>query len=113
MIVIAPMEQNVPYEGQATFECLATGVPDPTYSWYKNGAIISDQDLPTLYFANVQVSDRGLYSCTVTNNEGTAQSEPVYLRITGTVLLAWVYAPYCWDHSLLYYMYHRHALISY
>ena len=94
VIVTPPMEQNVPYENQATFECLATGMPDPTYSWYKNGVIISDQDLPTLYFASVQVSDRGLYSCTVTNSEGTAQSEPVYLRITGTIILAWVYAPY-------------------
>ena len=83
VITTPPMEQNVPYEGQATFECLATGIPDPVYSWFKNAELISGQNLPTLYFSDVQVSDRGLYSCTVANSVGSDESRPVYLRITG------------------------------
>ena len=88
MITTLPMEQNVSYEGQATFECLSTGVPDPVYRWFKNGKLISGQNLPTLYFPDVQVSDRGLYSCAVTNSEGSDESQQVYLRITGTLNIA-------------------------
>ena len=83
VIVTPPVEQNVPYEGQAVFECLATGTPDPVYSWFKNGELITEENLPTLYFSNVQVSDRGLYHCAVNNSEGSDQSQQVYLKTTG------------------------------
>lgn len=82
-ITTPPTEQNVPYESQANFTCFATGTPDPVYSWFKNGELIVGQNLPSLYFPTVLVSDRGLYSCAVTNSEDSDESEQVYLRITG------------------------------
>ena len=82
------MEQNVPYQGQATFECLATGSPYPEYRWFKNEEPISEQNLPILYISNVQVSDRGLYSCHVTNSEGSDKSQEVYLTIAGAPRLS-------------------------
>ena len=84
VIVTPPVEQNVPYEGQAVFECSATGTPDPAYSWFKNEELIEGEDLPTLYFSTVLVSDRGLYHCAVANSEGSDQSQQVYLKLTGT-----------------------------
>ena len=90
------MEQNVPYQGQATFECLATGSPYPEYRWFKNGEAISDQNLPILYFSNVQVSDRGLYSCSVTNSEGSDESQSIYLRITGALNFAEPVCVHAW-----------------
>ena len=87
MITTPPMEQNVPYDGRAVFECIATGIPAPTYEWFKNGETISGQNSPTLTLPNVQASNRGLYSCAVTNSEGSEESQPVYLRITGQLSL--------------------------
>ena len=84
-VIVTPLvEQNVPYEGQAVFECRATGTPDPLYNWFRNEELIAGEDLPTLYFSNVQASDRGLYHCAVTNSEGSDQSQSVYLKLTGT-----------------------------
>ena len=54
---------------------MASGVPQPTYQWKKNGAAISGQTGASLIIASPGVSDSGKYTVTVTNTAGTVISD--------------------------------------
>jgi len=74
-------------DATATFTVAATASGTPTYQWRKggvalvNGGRISGADSTTLSIANVEASDVGSYDCRVTNDFGTATSDPAMLTI--------------------------------
>ncbi|KAL3219629.1 hypothetical protein MRX96_030378 [Rhipicephalus microplus] len=73
-------------------ECEATGDPEPTYQWTKNGEkfdhvslgnrITQQPHRGSLVFTAPENADEGLYQCHATNNLGTAVSGTVSVRKT-------------------------------
>ncbi|XP_053575699.1 immunoglobulin superfamily DCC subclass member 3-like [Bombina bombina] len=67
--------------GNATFHCMAQGVPEPTLLWLKNGKhlsqgenIILSSNNSTLTIVQVSSSDEALYQCIAENTAGTNQA---------------------------------------
>ena len=58
----------------ASFSVTASGVPAPTYQWFKNGGIIAGATNATYSLAGLQTGDAGAYSVVVTNSMGSASS---------------------------------------
>ena len=74
----------------ATFSSDANGVPEPTFSWTKNGSAVTANDRISLSADNKQLSitnvnriDNGEYKCVATNNLETVNSNPVTLTVQG------------------------------
>ena len=63
--------------------CIATGVPPPEYTWFKDGVLIPGETQPFFYIPEVQPTDRGSYRCKATNSEGEVTSEVAALTIPG------------------------------
>ena len=61
--------------------CTASGNPQPTIAWYKDGREISGEISPLLVIQEVELSDRGVYHCTATNTLGTATSSEAYVNV--------------------------------
>ena len=73
-----------------TFSSDANGVPEPTFSWTKNGSAVTANDRISLSADNKQLSitnvnrtDSGEYRCVATNNVETVYSNPVTLTVQG------------------------------
>lgn len=66
---ITPQQQSqtVVVGQTVTFYATATGTPPLSYQWYKNGTIISGATSSTYAISNVQPSDSGTYTFTVSN----------------------------------------------
>lgn len=70
-----------------SFTVGASGTPTPTYQWYKgatavtNGGRLSGATTATLTVTNADTSDAGSYSCTATNNCGSAASNAATLTV--------------------------------
>ncbi|NWQ95897.1 ROBO1 protein, partial [Burhinus bistriatus] len=69
----------------AVLECVPPrGHPEPSVSWKKNGARLSDKDerlTVRLMLASVRKSDAGVYVCVATNVVGERDSEPAELVV--------------------------------
>ena len=70
------MDHNASAGGNVTFNCTATGLPQPNITWYKDGqevteGVESSQGLQstasTLTLVNVDQDDSGVYWCNATN----------------------------------------------
>ena len=66
-----------------TLTCIATGSPQPTIAWYKDGSEIPEEGSPFLVIEEVELSDRGVYWCTAVNTEGNTFSMFAYINIEG------------------------------
>ena len=73
-----------------TFSSDANGVPEPTFSWTKNGSAVTANDRIILLADNKQLSitnvnrtDSGEYRCVATNNVETVNSNPATLTVQG------------------------------
>ena len=74
-ITTQPKSQTL-YLGQPdTFSVVATGVPQPTYQWKKNGATITGATNALCIISSPGISDSGKYTVTVTNTAGTVISD--------------------------------------
>ena len=87
-----PVNQTVNANQQATFTVGATGIPDPTYQWVKNGTnVLIGQNSPTLTIPNASGLDIGTYAAVVSNGSGSVTSSVVTLSVipptTGPTLL--------------------------
>ena len=91
-ITSQPVNQTVNANQQATFSVAATGIPDPTYQWVKNGTnILIGQTSTTLTIPNASGLDIGSYAAIVSNGSGSVTSSVVTLSVipptTGPTLL--------------------------
>ena len=73
-----------------TFSSDANGVPEPTFSWTKDGsAVTADKrirlsaDNKELSLTNVNGTDSGEYRCVATNRVGTVNSNAATLTVHG------------------------------
>ena len=74
-----------------SFRCVASGVPAPTITWYKNGSPILNSNRVTeeldgtLLFTDVTKEEEGVYQCVAQNIDGRVQSSgtvSVYCKIS-------------------------------
>ena len=63
--------------------CIASGNPQPTIAWFKDGRRIPGESSPLLVIQEVEISDRGVYHCTATNTLGNDSSIPAVINING------------------------------
>ena len=71
-----------------TFSCDANGVPEPTFSWSKDGSAVTadnrislSADNKQLSLTNVNRTDSGEYRCVATNSVGTVNSNVATLTV--------------------------------
>ena len=73
-----------------TFSCDANGVPEPTFSWSKDGSAVTadnrislSADNKQLSLTNVNSTDSGEYRCVAANSVGTVHSNTSTLTLQG------------------------------
>ena len=81
-ITTQPVSQTVTTGSNVTFTVAASGAPPLTYQWKKNGVAIAGATTDTLSLSNVQLSDAGIYTVTVSNSAGSVESAPATLSVT-------------------------------
>ena len=71
-----------------TFSSDANGVPEPTFSWTKDGSAVTADDRISsladhkeLSITNVNRTDSGKYKCVATNSVGTVNSNAAALTV--------------------------------
>jgi len=85
---VLPTNNAVGLGGEATFTASATGVPEPTYSWYAlsaPGAVLSTSNTLTVVAASCAEQGKA-FVVVVANSIAATTSGPVYLSITNSVL---------------------------
>ena len=80
VITTQPQSQTVTVGQSVTFAVTATGTPPLHYQWRKNGAAIG-ADAGSFTISNVQATDAGSYTVTVTNAGGSASSGTAVLAV--------------------------------
>lgn len=81
MLVTQPQSQTVNRGSGISFTATANGTPTLTYQWQKDGVDIPGATSPSLSVANVQSSDAGSYTVTVSNAVGSVTSDPAMLTV--------------------------------
>ena len=78
-----------------TFSCDANGVPEPTFSWSKDGSAVTadnrislSADNKQLSLTNVNRTDSGEYRCVAANSVGTVYSNASRLTLQGKDIFA-------------------------
>ena len=90
-IISQPSNLTVTNTQSASFAVAATGVPNPTYQWYKNGSSISSAlnstaTNATLVLASTSPSDAGsTYYAQISNAAGTTNSATATLTVNSTI----------------------------
>jgi serine protease len=79
-----PSNQSGQQCGQAEFNALATGTPDPTYQWMKDGDLIAGENEPTLSLSVLHLADAGTYTVVASNSAGDVTSTAATLTVSGT-----------------------------
>ena len=83
-ITAHPQSQTVEYGDPAQFTVSATGDPEPSYQWRKDGAELSGEVSDTLAIASAEFADEGTYDVVVSNSEGSVTSDPATLTVQDT-----------------------------
>jgi DNA/RNA endonuclease G (NUC1) len=83
VITSQPINQSSGLGGNAIFSVLASGNATLTYQWNKDDLPLDGQTGTTLTLGNIQLSDAGAYTATVTNSVGSVTSSSAQLIITG------------------------------
>jgi len=81
-VTIQPPSQSVPAGSTVTFTANATGTPPFSYRWSFSGNPIAGATSSTLVLLNVQSSQSGSYTVTVSDQTGTVTSSPATLTVT-------------------------------
>jgi alpha-tubulin suppressor-like RCC1 family protein len=81
ILLSQPADQYIPLSSNTTFAVVTTGSMPMSYQWQFNGTIISGATNPVLSLANVQFTNQGNYSVSVTNNYGGASSTNARLTV--------------------------------
>jgi hypothetical protein len=80
--VTAPTNLVVVRENTAIFRSQAAGSGPLAYQWFKDGSLLAGKTAPTLTITNVQLSDAGTYTVTITSPFGSITSAPVTLAVS-------------------------------
>jgi pectin methylesterase-like acyl-CoA thioesterase len=83
-ILTNPVSQSVSGGQSASFAVTATGIPNPTYQWLKNGSPISGQTNASLAIIGVNANNAGSYSVMVSNSAGAVTSSSATLTVGNT-----------------------------
>ena len=67
---------------EVNLTCIASGVPQPTITWYKDDALLPDEVAPLLLIQDLSLDTRGLYMCVATN-EHNSSNTTAYVKIKG------------------------------
>ena len=76
-----PLAQTARVGGTVTFSVVATGTAPLAYQWRKDGVAIAGATAATLTLTNVQGSDSGAFSVTITSSAGTVTSNAATLSV--------------------------------
>jgi PKD repeat protein len=87
-ILTNPVNVTVAAGQLASFSVSATGIPDPTYQWLKNGTNVVSGTNATLNISPALAGDAGVYSVIVSNIAGAVTSTSATLTVTGTAAVA-------------------------
>jgi alpha-tubulin suppressor-like RCC1 family protein len=82
---VGPLSQTVQAGSQAFFSVSASGAPPLRYQWYFGTNSLAGATNQHLVLNNVQASQAGTYTVTVTNVQGAVTSPPVTLNVTARV----------------------------
>ena len=97
-IAVTPSRIAVNESGSASFQCSASGNPEPAIKWSRvnNQSEISQSvdSAEKLFFQNVTGSDSGVYKCSATNILGKAQALVRLAEVNGK-LFVHPYYTYC------------------
>ena len=74
VIALEPEVISVPLGQTASFTVIANGIPEPTFTWLKNGVAIANKTDSTLTLSNVTALSAANYSVLVKNAAGTVIS---------------------------------------
>ena len=74
-----------------TISCVVDSAPFPTVVWRKNGEVVNltrcvhleDTYSASLFFESLELSDSGVYDCSVENSEGTDESSEGEIVVLG------------------------------
>jgi pectin methylesterase-like acyl-CoA thioesterase/PKD repeat protein len=80
-IIAQPTNLTVYANETATFTVGATGIPDPSYQWLKNGTNILGATMPSLIIVSAQAADTADYSVIVSNASGSVTSDSATLTV--------------------------------
>ncbi len=80
-IATQPASQTVTSGDTVTFTVAATGTPELTYEWQRNGVALGAPSAPSLTLPAVQTSAAADYSVVVTNAFGSVTSVPATLTV--------------------------------
>lgn len=69
----------------AALTVLATGSPEPSYQWRRDGVPVEGGSLPTLAITGATDRDAGVYTCLVTNSNGLAISQTATVTLVTAV----------------------------
>ena len=82
MIITQPQDQTVTVSNNASFSVVATGTQPLFYQWYYNtNSLLTDATNSTLALNNVQFTDAGVYQVTVSNGQGSTNSNFATLAV--------------------------------
>ena len=72
MITMPPVDTVGQLYSEVELSCVATGNPQPTILWYKDGFRLTDAvaDFSTLVFPKLDLGDRGFYYCEAFSIQG-------------------------------------------
>jgi hypothetical protein len=83
IIEVQPLSQSPFISKSATLQILASGTPQPTFQWQREGTNIPGATASSLVFNNVQASSAGTYRVIVTNLLGSVVSSNASLTPVG------------------------------
>jgi len=81
-IITQPLSQSVAAGGTAVFSCDVSVTPAPVFQWYHNGYVIPGANSPTLLLSQVQPTDGGEYTLTITTPALSVTSSKATLTVT-------------------------------
>ena len=80
-ILTQPKSQTVLVGSTVSFSVVASSAPPLLYQWQSNGVAISGATNDTLVLNNVQLAAAGQYTVTVSNENGSTNSQPATLVV--------------------------------
>jgi sugar lactone lactonase YvrE len=86
IISAQPQSLSLKVGASGTLSVTATGAPDPTYQWKKDGVAITGATSTTYTLSSVATKDAGDYTVVVSNSAGSAISNSATLSVTSTVI---------------------------